>query len=221
MIKNNFMVLGLGAFGMSIVKKLSQYDAEVLAIDKNMENVEIASKYATHAMQLDVRDTDSLKKLSLNNFDIAIITVDDIEASIMASLIFKEEGVSTVIVKSKNEIHKKILQKMGVDKIISPEEEMGVKLAKSLMNISVVEAINFSDDYSLVEIKVLKKWVGKSLEKLDLRNIYGLNVLCIKSEDGFLNISPSQDYVLNNGEILFAVAEIEKLDSSGLADNVL
>ena len=221
MVKNNFMVLGLGAFGMSIVKKLSQYDAEVLAIDKNMENVEIASKYATHAMQLDVRDTDSLKKLSLNNFDIAIITVDDIEASIMASLIFKEEGVSTVIVKSKNEMHKKILQKMGVDKIISPEEEMGVKLAKSLMNISVVEAINFSDDYSLVEIKVLKKWVGKSLEKLDLRNIYGLNVLCIKSEDGFLNISPSQDCILNSGEILFAVAEIEKLDSSGLADNVL
>ena len=221
MVKNNFMVLGLGAFGMSIVKKLSQYDAEVLAIDKNMENVEIASKYATHAMQLDVRDTDSLKKLSLNNFDIAIITVDDIEASIMASLIFKEEGVSTVIVKSKNEMHKKILQKMGVDKIISPEEEMGVKLAKSLMNISVVEAINFSDDYSLVEIKVLKKWVGKSLEKLDLRNSYGLNVLCIKSEDGFLNISPSQDCILNSGEILFAVAEIEKLDSSGLADNVL
>ena len=221
MIKNNFMVLGLGAFGMNIVKKLSEYDSEVLAIDKNMENVEIASKYATHAMQLDVRDTDSLKKLSLNNFDTAIITVDDIEASIMASLIFKEEGIPMVIVKSKNEMHKKILQKMGVDKIISPEEEMGVKLAKSLMNISVVEAINFSDDYSLVEIKVLKKWVGKSLEKLDLRNIYGLNVLCIKSEDGFLNISPSQDYVLNSGEILFAVAEIEKLDSSGLADNVL
>lgn len=221
MVKNNFMVLGLGAFGMSIVKKLSQYDSEVLAIDKNMENVEIASKYATHAMQLDVRDTDSLKRLSLNNFDTAIITVDDIEASIMASLIFKEEGVPMVIVKSKNDMHKKILQKMGVDKIISPEEDMGVKLAKSLMNTSVVDAINFSDDYSLVEIKILKKWVGKSLEKLDLRSVYGLNVLCIKSEEGFLNISPSQDYVLNSGEILIAVAEIEKLDSSGLADNVL
>lgn len=221
MIKNNFMVLGLGAFGMSIVKKLSEYDSEVLAIDKNMENVEIASKYATHAMQLDVRDTDSLKKLSLKNFDTAIITVDDIEASIMASLIFKEEGVPMVIVKSKNDMHKKILEKMGVDKIISPEEDMGVKLAKSLMNTSVVDAINFSDDYSLVEIKTPKKWVGKSLEKLDLRSVYGLNVLCIKSEEGFLNISPSQDYVLNSGEILIAVAEIEKLDSSGLADNVL
>ena len=114
---------------MSTIKQLSKYNCEILAIDKNMDRVEMAAEYATHAIQVDIRDAEELSDLSLNTFDIAIITVDDIEASIMASLIFKEHGIETVIVKSQNKMHRKILEKMEVDKIISPEEEMGIKLA--------------------------------------------------------------------------------------------
>lgn len=124
MKKKQILVLGLKTFGMSIVKQLSKYNCEVLAIDKEMEKVEIADEYATHAIQLDIRNADEISELSLKEFDIAIITVDDIEASIMASLIFKEHGIQTVIVKAKNSVHKRILEKMEVDKIISPEEEM-------------------------------------------------------------------------------------------------
>lgn len=101
MAKKQILVLGLKTFGMSVVKQLSKYNCEVLAIDKDMDRVEIASEYATHAIQLDIKNADEVDEISLKDFDIAIITVDDIEASIMASLIFKEHGIETVIAKAK------------------------------------------------------------------------------------------------------------------------
>ena len=143
-MRKQILVIGLKTFGMSIVKQLSKYNCEILAIDKEMDRVEVADEYATHAMQVDIRNADEITELSLSDFDIAIITVDDIEASIMSSLICKEHGIEMVIAKAKNNLHKRILEKMEVDKIISPEEEMGIKLAKTLMNVSVIDAINFS-----------------------------------------------------------------------------
>ena len=218
MVKKQILVLGLKTFGMSIVKQLSKYNCEVLAIDKEMERVEIAAEYATQAIQLDIRDGEGeITGLSLTDFDVAIITVDDIEASIMASLIFKEQGIKTVIVKAKNKMHKKILEKMEVDKIISPEEEMGIKLAKSIMNASVIDAINFSDDYNILEVHVLEKWIGQSFLKLNLRNEYGMNVLCVKNPNKELEISPSPDYVVERGDILVAIVEKEKMDKTELA----
>lgn len=216
-MKKNILVLGLKTFGMSIVKQLSKYNCEVLAIDKEMDRVEAASEYATHAIQVDIRDTEEMSELSLNTFDVAIITVDDIEASIMASLIFKEHGIETVIVKAKNKMHKKILDKMEVDKIISPEEEMGVKLAKSIMNVSVIDAINFSDEYNILEVSVLEKWLGKTIAKLDLRNRYGMNVLCVKNPNKELEISPSPEYQIEKGDILVAIVEKEKIEKTELA----
>jgi len=215
-MKKHILVVGLKTLGMSIVKQLSKYNCEVLAIDKEMEKVEDAAEYATEAIQIDIRDSEAITKLSLNTFDIAIITVDDIEASIMASLIFKEQGIETVIVKAKNSVHKRILEKMEVDKIISPEEEMGIKLAKSIMNASVIDAINFSDEYSILEINALEKWVGKTLVSLNLRNEYGMNVLCIKNQDKELNISPSQDCVIEEGDTLVALVENKKIENTDL-----
>ena len=216
MKKKNILVVGLKTFGMSIVKQLSEYNCEVLAIDKEMEKVEEADEYATHAIQVDIRNADEISELDLSSFDIAIITLDDIEASIMASLIFKEHGIETVIVKAKNSIHKRILQKMDVDKIISPDEEMGKKLAKSIMNVSVIDAINFSDDYSILEINALEKWIGKTIAKLDLRNEYGMNVLCVKHHAKEIEISPAPDYVIEKGDILVAIVENSKIDDTDL-----
>lgn len=216
MAKKNILVLGLKTLGMSIVKQLSEYNCEVLAIDKEMEKVEAVAEYATHAIQVDIRDAEEMSTLSLNTFDIAIITLDDIEASIMASLIFKEHGIENVIVKAKNSIHKRILERMDVDKIISPEEEMGKKLAKGIMNMNIIDAINFSDDYSILEINALDKWIGKALEKLDLRNQYGMNVLCVKNSNKELEISPSQEYIIEKGDILVAIVENAKIEGTDL-----
>lgn len=216
MVKKQILVLGLKTFGMSIVKQLSKYNCEVLAIDKDMDKVEIAAEYATHAIQVDIRDAEEISELSLSDFDIAIITVDDIEASIMASLIFKEHGIKTVVVKAKNNLHKRILEKMEVDKIISPEEEMGIKLAKSIMNESVIDAINFSDEYSILEINPLEKWIGKTLVSLNLRNEYGMNVLCIKNPNKELEIMPSLEYIIENGDKLVAIVENRKIENTDL-----
>lgn len=215
-MKKHILVVGLKTLGMSIVKQLSKYNCEVLAIDKEMEKVEDVAEYATEAIQIDIRDSEEITKLPLNTFDIAIITVDDLEASIMASLIFKEQGIETVIVKAKNNVHKRILEKMEVDKIISPEEEMGIKLAKSLMNASVIDAINFSDEYSILEITALDKWLGKTLISLNLRNEYGMNVLCIKNQEKELNIFPSQDCVIEEGDILVALVDNKKIENTDL-----
>ena len=215
-MRKQVLVIGLKTFGMSIVKQLSKYNCEVLAIDKEMDRVEVASEYATHAMQVDVRDADEITELSLSDFDIAIITVDDIEASIMSSLICKEHGIEMVIAKAKNSVHKRILEKMEVDKIISPEEEMGIKLAKTLMNVSVIDAINFSDDYSILEINALEKWIGRTLISLDLRNKYAMNVLCIKNTNKALEISPSPEYIIEKGDILVAIVENEKIKGTEL-----
>ena len=216
-MKKNILVLGLKTFGMSIVKQLSKYNCEILALDKEMDKVEAAAEFATHAIQIDIRNAEEIDELSLNTFDVAIITVDDVESSIMASLIFKEHGIKTVIVKAKNKMHKKILEKMEVDKIISPDEEMGIKLAKSIMNISIIDAINFSDDYNILEISALDKWLGKTLAKLDLRSKYGMNVLCVKNPTKELEISPSPDYEIQKDDILVAIVEKEKMEKTELA----
>ena len=216
MAKKHILVLGLKTFGMSIVKQLSKYNCEVLALDKNMDRVVEADEYATQAVQIDTRDTDKMNSLSLNTFDVAIITLENVEESIMAAMLFQEEGISRIIVKSINGMHKKILEKMGIDTIISPETEMGIKLAKSIMNESVIDAINFSDEYSIVEINALDKWVGKPLEKLFLRDNYGMNVLCIKNANKDLEIFPSLKYVVEEKDILVALADNNKLNENGL-----
>ena len=216
MAKKHILVVGLKTFGMSIVKQLSKYNCEVLAIDRNMDRVEEADQFATQAIQIDTRDTDKLAALSLNSFDTAIITLENVEESIMAAMLFQEEEIPYIIVKSNGEMHKKILEKMGIDKVISPETEMGVKLAKAIMNESIVDAINFSDEYSIVEINALDKWIGKSLEKLFLRENYGMNVLCVKNPNKELEISPSLNYVIEEKDVLVAIAENEKLNESGL-----
>ena len=212
MNKKHIVVLGLDNFGMSTIKQLSKYNCETLAIDKNLDRVEIANEYATHSMQLNMQDADDFDELSLNSYDIAIITFKDIQTSILAALVCKENNIPMVIAKANDETHKKILQKMDVDKIISPEEEMGIKLAKGIMNRSLIEMIDLSEDYSIVELNVQEKWDNKSLSELRLRNIYGLNVLCIKCKNKNIVISPLPEHIVKSGDILVGIALNEKFN---------
>ena len=200
MKKLNILVLGLKTFGKSIVKQLNEYNCEVLAIDKDMDRVEEISEYATEAVQIDIRDTLELKKLSLNNFDVAVVTVDDLGISIMATMIFEEAGIQKIIVKSTSDIHKKILEK-----IVSPDKEMGIKLAKSIMDINIIDSINASNDYDIAEVDVRNKWVGKTLERLDFRSKYGMNVIGVKKTNGEMKISPEKEYEIEEGDRLIVI----------------
>ena len=181
MARLNILVLGLKTFGASIVKQLNSYNCDVMVIDKDMDRIEDVMDYATESVQMDIRDTAELKSISLKNFDVAIITVEDIGVSIIATMIFEEAGIPKIIVKSNSDIHKKILERMGVKYIVSPDRDMGIKLAKSLMDINIIDSINESDDYDLADIKVPSKWIGKTLERLELRNKHGMNVIGVKS----------------------------------------
>lgn len=212
MSKKNIVVLGLDNFGMSTIKQLSKYNCETLAIDKDMDRVEIAAEYATCSMQLNMQDEDDFKEISLNSYDVAIITFSDIETSILAALVCKENNIPMVIAKANDETHKKILAKMEVDKIILPEEEMGIKLAKGIMNKSIIEIIDLSEDYSLVELNVPEKWDDKSLAELRLRNVYGLNVLCIKNKNRDVVISPLPEQIVKHGDVLVGIAFNEKFN---------
>ena len=205
MAKLNILVLGLKTFGISIVKQLYEYNCDVLVIDKDMDRIEDVVDYATEAIQVDIRDSSELYKLSLNNFDVAVVTVDDIGVSIVATMIFQEAGIKKIIVKSTNDVHTKILEKMGVNFITSPEKEMGIKLAKSIMDINIIDSIYASDDYDIAEIKVNNKWIGKTLEKLDLRNKQGMNVIGVKRVNQKMKISPEKEYKIEEGDRLIVI----------------
>ena len=212
MNKKHIVVLGLDNFGMSTIKQLSKYNCETLAIDPNIDRVEIADEYATHSMQLNMQDADDFEEISLNSYDVAIITFSDIQTSILAALVCKEKNIPMVIAKANDETHKKILQKMDVDKIILPEEEMGIKLAKGIMNRSLIEIIDLSEEYSLVELNAPEKWIDKTLSELRLRNTNGLNVLCIKNATKDIVISPMPEHVIKSGDVLIGIARNEKFN---------
>lgn len=205
MKKLNILVIGLNTFGQSIVKQLYEYNCDVLAIDKDMDKVEEVADYATQAIQLDIKDSIELKKLPLDNFDVSVIAIQDLGANIMATMICKEAGIEKVIARSSNSIHKRILEKIGVTKTISPDKEMGIRIAKGIMDINVMEAINISDSYDIVEIKAQEKWVGKTLKDLRFRNNQGMNVLLVKKENTKLEISPSGDYKIESGDRLVVI----------------
>ena len=209
--KKHIVVFGLDSFGMSTIKQLSKYNCETLAIDKNMDRVELADEYATYAMQVNIQDVDDFEDVSLNSYDIAIITFSNIQTSILAALVCKENNIPMVIAKANDETHKKILAKMEVDKIILPEEDSGIKLAKGIMNKSIIDLVELSENYSIVELNVHERWINKNLAELKLRNVYGLNVLCIKDKNGDIVISPAPEQVLKEGDILIGIAYNEKI----------
>lgn len=207
MKKLNILVIGLNTFGQSIVKQLYEYNCDVLAIDKDIEKVEDIVEYATEAIQLDVKDSTELKKLPLDNFDVAVVTMQDLGANIMAAMICLEAGIEKIIARSSSNLHKKILEKIGVHTIISPDKDMGIRIAKGIMDINVMEAINISDNYDIVEIKAKEKWIGKTLKDLKFRNNFGMNVLLVKKENTKLEISPNGDYEIEANDKLVVIDE--------------
>lgn len=215
MKKLNIIILGLKTFGQSIVKQLYKYNCDVLAIDKDIDRVEDVAEYVSEAIQMDIRDVSEFKKLTLNTFDVGVITIDDIGSSIMATILFEEAGIEKIIVKSTSDLHKKILEKMGVKYIVSPDKEMGIRLAKSIMDINIVEKIKASKDYDIVEINVKRKWIGKTLEELDFRSKYGMNVIGVKKSNSEVKISPEKEYTIEEGDRL---AVIENKNVNNEAD---
>lgn len=177
-MEKQFVVLGLGIFGSTLVKTLSQFGREVIAIDKDSENVQRVSEFATKAVIGDVTDIQFLTDLGLDDIDVGIVAIGDrLEDSILATMNLKELGVPYVIVKAKNKRFKVVLERVGADHVVRPEKEMGEKIARTLLRKNIKDLIELDEENCIVEMKVPQAWVGKSLSQLDLRKLYSINVL--------------------------------------------
>lgn len=192
-MEKNVIVLGLGRFGYAVATKLFEKGVYVTAVDSNYKKVEKIANFVSSAAQADITEEVAMKSLGINNYDVAIIaTGTDIEASIESTLICKDSGVDKVIAKATSQSHARILIKIGADQIVYPELDTGERLARSLAGSNLLELIQFSNDFSLIEIKAHEDWIGKSLIELDFRKAYKMNVVAFERDGQMLmDIDPS------------------------------
>lgn len=192
MRKKEYGVFGLGKFGMAVAVALAESGNSVIAVDMDPDRVDAAAETVTCAVVADVTEPDVLDNLGISNLDCVIIGVStNMQASIMATILTKEKGVRFVVAKAENEIHKHILEKVGADKIVFPEAEMGTRLARNLMGGEFVDLVELSKEFSMVEMPVPEAWIGKSLRELDVRGSYGLNIIGVKRGDNLkVNLNP-------------------------------
>lgn len=207
--RNTYAILGLGIFGSTIAKQLSQFNYEVIAIDRDITCVERLSDIVTQAVRADFTDIEQLRAIGVQDCDYAVVaTGSHLEESIMAVMNLKELGVPYVLAKAKNKKYMEILTKIGADRIVRPEKEMGERIAKRLISQNIMDIIDLDDEYSIIEILAPEKWVGKTFKELDLRNKFGINVLGIrKNPKDHLSISPAADYVIDPNDCLLVIAD--------------
>lgn len=191
MKQKTFAVIGLDRFGSNLAINLQKLGSEVIGIDPDAERVRRIADEITHAAIGDPTDETVLRTLGVKNADVAIVALtNDIQSGVLVTLMLKELGMSNVIAECTSEIHGRILTKVGADKVIYPEKDMGERLAKSLSNTDIMDYIDLSDEYSIMEIKVPKSWAEKSLLELNVRAHYNINVIAYRSADGNINVAP-------------------------------
>ncbi|PAE43224.1 potassium channel family protein [Bacillus sp. 7884-1] len=211
-MRKNFAVIGLGRFGGSICRTLSDEGFEVLAIDKNEERVNAYAMIASHAAVGDTTDEAVLKSLGIRNFDHVIVAIgDDIQSSILTTLILKELGVTHITVKAQNDYHEKVLVKIGADKVVHPERDMGRRIAHNMASSSVLDYLELSDEHSIVEIVANSKIRGHTIIDLDIRKKYGLNIVAIKRGMDII-VSPKANEDIQANDVLIVIGTDEDID---------
>ncbi len=201
-MKLEYAVLGLGKFGTSVAMELEAAGVEVLAVDKEEEIVQKISDKVTYAAIADVTESGALDSLGVGNMDGVIVAIaEHMEASVIATILSKELGVPYVIAKAENSLHGIILEKVGADKVIFPEQEMGVLVARNIAMGNFLHLVEISPKISMIEMEMKKSWIGKSLRELDLRKNYGFNVVALKNGEE-TNTSPDPDEKLRENETI-------------------
>ncbi|KAB7669316.1 potassium channel family protein [Bacillus sp. B1-b2] len=200
-----FAIIGLGRFGGSICKELTELGMEVMAIDKSEEKVNEYANLVSHAVVGNSVDESVLKSLGIRNFDHVIVAIgEDIQASILTTLMLKELGVSHITVKAQNDYHEKVLKKIGADAIVHPERDMGKRIAHNIVSNNVLDYLELSDEHSIVEIKASHKLDGRSILDLDIRARYGITIVAIKREQEIM-VSPQATELIKENDILIVI----------------
>lgn len=202
MANKQFAVIGMGRFGTSVAQTLSHLGFDVLAIDRNESIIQEVSNWVTHAVTANSTDEDALRSLGLRNFDVVIVAIgEDMQASILTTLILKEMGVPQLVVKATNDLHGKVLSKVGADKVVFPERDMGLRVAHHLISPNVMEYVALSKEYSIIEMKAPSFAIGRNLMQLDVRARYRCNVLAIKT-GADMNIAPDAEDIIKSEDVL-------------------
>ncbi|AVQ98898.1 Ktr system potassium uptake protein A [Oceanobacillus picturae] len=204
-MKRDYAVIGLGRFGGSICRELSMEGMEVLVIDNDEDKINEYKNIASHAVIADATDEASLKELGIKNIDHVIVAIgDNIQASILTTVILTDLGIKKITVKAQNDYHEKILNKIGADNVVHPERDMGKRIAHNIISNNILDYLELSDDHSIVEVKAGEKMVGKTLIDLDIRANYGCNVVAIKQGKD-INVSPAAEDVLVEEDVLIVI----------------
>jgi len=212
MRSNSYLVFGLGRFGSSLARSLCEQGQQVMAIDTNEELVQDIAPYVTEAIQLDATDEVALGSLGINNFDGAVVSIgQNIRDSILICVLLKEMGIPLLIAKASDEVHAKVLRKIGVDRVVFPERDMGERVARSLTSPGVLELMQLDNDFQIVEIRMPEKWAGSSLMELKIRRRYGICVLAIHRGGSYI-VSPEAEQLLQEGDVLLVLGKLEDIE---------
>lgn len=210
----SFLVIGLGRFGTSVAKELASLGQEVLALDDNEENVQRIADDVTQAIVGDASDEAVLRSVGARNFDCCVVAVGtDLEASVLITVMLKDLGAKHIVAKAQSAVHARVLTRIGADRVVLPESEMGQRLAQRLSRTNVVDFIGVSDEYSIMEIHPPKGWVGRSLLELNVRAKYHVNVLAIRhGESGKIDVTPSAQQPIDSKDMLLIIGDNEVVD---------
>lgn len=219
-MKKQFAVIGLGRFGYSIAKTLTELGCEVIAVDKDEERVKKISEFVEQALQLEAMDEKSLKSIGIQNVDVAIVSIgEDIEASTLVVMILKEMGIKHIIAKAVTRLHGKVLENLGVTRVVYPEKEMAIRVAHTLIKPNIIEQLDLSQEYSIVELPAPEKFVNKTLNDIQLRTKHGVNLIATKrkviennEKKEVWNVNPMADDVIQKDDILVLIGANEALD---------
>ncbi|TES53162.1 potassium channel family protein [Halalkalibacterium halodurans] len=218
-MKTQFAVIGLGRFGGSVCRELYQLGHEVLAIDTNESKVNEFTTHATHTVIANATDEKALTSLGIRNFDHVVVAIgDNIQSSVLCTLLLKELGVPNVWVKAQNDYHHRVLEKIGADRIVHPEQDMGIRIAQHLSSEKIIDYIELSDEYSIVELVATSKVADQTLADLDIRATYGATVLAIKSGE-HMNVSPLPTDIIRLNDILIVIGhnnDLNRFEREGL-----
>lgn len=206
-----FAVIGLGRFGASVALTLTKMGYDVLGVDVSEEKVNSVMEYVTHAVQVDAMDEQALKALGIRNFDVVIVAIgQDIQSNILVTVMLKEMGIKRVVAKAVTELHGKVLERVGADKVVFPERDMGVRVAHALVSKNILDQITISPDYSIVELLAPEEFVGKTLAQGAIRGRHGVTILAIRRGSEII-ISPGATQVVEEGDVLVIVGRNERL----------
>ena len=211
-----FVVIGLGRFGVSVATELYKMGHEVLAVDSEEEHIRSIIPYVTQALQMDATDEEALHSLGVRNFDAVVVSIgDNLRDSIMVTLLCKDLGAKYLVAKATDEVHARMLKKMGADRVVFPERDMGVRVAKTLVSPRLLDLINLTGDYMMADIAVPASWIGHSLKELDIRKRYNVSVLVVhRDADVMMNLTADTQFLKGDDLLIMGHrSDIERIEA--------